>query len=285
MKFIFLSLVVLGLCVSTALKSSVDFDQLFKVKKPIMAAIMLEGEYTSSKGKQAALDKAMEQLKVAQALGVDSILYEFRGGEILTPPISEKKFQAMVDITKKIIKAAGPVIIGVEILWHYPKETLRLAKESGARYVRMDFFSDEMIAEGGILVPIDPSEIIAYQKSIGAQDVLLLTDIQVKYAEMVDPTITMTQSATRAESLGTDAVVVSGKASGSAPGSERVRMARQGVYKAKVVIGSGLNFENAPDLLQYADGAIVGTSISTKTGGVLVPEKVRQLMKVVRSLR
>ena len=53
----------------------------------------------------------------------------------------------------------------------------------------------------------------------------------------------------------------------------------------KVIIGSGLNFENAHALLRYADAAIVGTSISTKTGGTLIPEKVKQLMKVVKGLR
>jgi len=257
---------------------------IFKTKKPIMAAIMLEGEYSSHAGKMQALSKAMQQLKIVKEEGVDSILYEFRGGDIMTPPISESNFSGMVEIMKTVIAAAEGITVGVEILWHFPHETLRLAQMSGAKFVRLDFFSDEMIADG-IQVPIAPRELMAYKKSIGAEDVLLLTDIQVKYADMIDPSITMTSSATRAESLGSHAVVVSGKASGSSPGQERVHQARNGVDQAKVVIGSGMDYRNAPALLEYADGAIVGTSISTETGGVLVPYKVRRLMKVINKIR
>jgi membrane complex biogenesis BtpA family protein len=261
-----------------------DFDMIFPINRPILAAVMLDGEYETPAGKTAALEKALAQLKIAQDEGVDSILFEFRGGEILTPAITKNNYAGMLEITKTLVAQAKNVVIGVEILWHYPKETIRLAKESGAKYVRLDFFSDEVIADGKP-VPINPAELMAYKQKIGADDVVLLTDIQVKYSTMMNPNITITESATTAERAGSKGVIVSGKASGNSPNGERVRLAKLGVNQAKVIIGSGLDYENAPELLQYADGAIVGTSISTETGGVLVPAKVRLLMEVVRRLR
>ncbi len=77
----------------------------------------------------------------------------------MKPQISKKKYDGMVWIMKKIISKAENVIIGVEILWHYPKETLLLARDSNAKFVRLDFFSDKMIAAKKE-IPINPNELI-----------------------------------------------------------------------------------------------------------------------------
>jgi predicted TIM-barrel enzyme len=52
-----------------------------------------------------------------------------------------------------------------------------------------------------------------------------------------------------------------------------------------VILGSGTNPDNIKELLSVADAAIVGTAISTKTGGVVIREKVQNYMKSVRELR
>lgn len=228
---------------------------------------------------------ALDQLKICEDNGMDGLLIEFRGGGILEPKLSEDKIQYMNDILKKVITKSSKVVVGVEILWHYPEDTLRLAKLSGAKFVRLDFFSDQVIADKK-KVPIDPKALVDYKNKIQADDVSLLTDIQVKYSEMVDKKITITQSAKLAAEKGSKGVVVTSHKSGVPPETKKVEGAKKGVPpNIPVIIGSGFSKESAKDLLKFADAVIVGTSISEKTGGPLIPEKVKDLVQTVNKIR
>ena len=206
-------IVILFSVFSSVAFGKTGFLQLFKQEKPIIAAIMIEKDLSSQKKIDEALKWSLEQIKIAEAAGMDGILFEFRGGKILHPKISEQKFQAMKSISQKLVKGSKKLVVGVEILWHFPEETLRLAKESGAAFVRVDFFSDEVIADKKP-VPINPEKLMAYKNKIGAQNVVLLTDIQVKYSKMRDPKIPLDASAKKAREKGSDGLIVTSTKSG-----------------------------------------------------------------------
>lgn len=250
----------------------------------MIAALMIEKDLSTDAKVDQAIEWGKNQIKIAVDGGMDGILFEFRGGEILTPPITEAQYTNMVRISKALVGHSKKIVVGVEILWHYPEETLKLAKDSGAQFVRIDFFTDEVIADKK-KVPLDPKKLIAYKNKIGADSVVLLTDIQVKYSTMVDPKITLEQSAARARAEGSQGLIVTNTKSGEPPGPERPRSAKAGAGDLPVLIGSGFSFANAAALLAFADGAIVGTSISEKTGGPLVAAKVSQLMTEVKRWR
>jgi predicted TIM-barrel enzyme len=215
---------------------------------------------------------------------MQGILVEFRGGEILKPKISKAKYKFMVDVLKAVVKKSK-IVVGVEILWHYPEETLKLAKDSGAKFVRIDFFSDKVVADKQE-VPINPEDIIKYKKKIKADGVYLLTDIQVKYSEMIDKNISVKQSAENAITKGSQGIIITSTKSGSSPSVERVALAKEGLSKdIPLVIGSGFSKDVAKDLVPLVDAIIVGTSISVKTGGPLVPEKVKELVETVAKVK
>jgi predicted TIM-barrel enzyme len=75
----------------------------------------------------------------------------------------------------------------------------------------------------------------------------------------------LSESARLAALHGADAVIVTGDANGDAPKREQLREARKGIEAAgidtPVLIGSGLNHDNAAQLLAESDGAIVGTAL------------------------
>lgn len=227
----------------------------------------------------------MDQARIAKAGKMDGLLIEFRGGDILSREIPQREMDMMATLTQKVVATHPELVIGVEILWHFPGATLKLAKASKAKFVRIDFFSDEVEAENGITVPIDPEGLVKYRKTLQAEDIHLLTDIQVKYSKMLNPKISLKDSAKTAQNLGSDGVIVSGAKSGSSPDLKRLANARKGVRSIPVVIGSGFSMENAPEILPLVDAVIVGTSISEKTGGPLVPTKVDELMKFVNDYR
>jgi predicted TIM-barrel enzyme len=281
-KFTFLT-ALLGLF---STKAQADFMQLFGGDtKPLIAAIMVNADEKEAGAKDKAVKWTLEQLKIAEDNGMQGFLVEFRGGEILTPKITKEKYQLMVDILKDVIAHSKKAVIGVEILWHYPEESLKLAKDAGAKFVRTDFFSDHVLADGKP-VPINPEALLKYKKKIGAQDIILLTDVQVKYSEMVDKKITIKESTETAIKKGSQGIIVTSDKSGTPPSVERVSLARQGLSKGvPLVIGSGFNKDVAKDLIPLVDAIIVGTSISVKTGGPLIPEKVKELVETVAKLK
>ncbi|MDP9258562.1 MAG: hypothetical protein M3Q31_18715, partial [Actinomycetota bacterium] len=105
-----------------------------------------------------------------------------------------------------------------------------------------------------------PEQVIAYRTRLGAERVLVLADIQVKYAQMLTPR-TLAESARDACARGADAIVVTGTRTGEAPSPQEVLAAREGAGTCPVLIGSGLAPANARELLGVSDGAIVGTSL------------------------
>lgn len=277
------AIVIISALVSLSSSASVEFLNLFKNKKPAIAAIMVDGQINAPEEFQKNQNWVIEQAKIAENGGMDGFLLEFRGGDILDKDISSQQLEQMVDLTKKLISSTS-LVVGVEILWHFPGSTLLLAKNSGAKFVRIDFFSDRVVANK-MEVPIDPQSLLAYRKKIGAESVALLTDIQVKYSKMINPQITIGESAMTAQSSGSDGVIVSGSESGTSPKADKLKKTKSARLKIPVIIGSGFSSENAPELLPYLDAVIVGTSISQKTGGPLLSEKVVQLMEKVKKSR
>jgi len=84
-----------------------------------------------------------------------------------------------------------------------------------------------------------------------------------------------------------DAVVVSGRETGSPPTVADLREAREAAGGAPVLVGSGLTAENAGDLLPLVDGAIVGTSIERegRTAEPVDPARVARLRAAFDRLR
>jgi predicted TIM-barrel enzyme len=96
-----------------------------------------------------------------------------------------------------------------------------------------------------------------------APDVLVFADHLVKHATPLAP-VDERQSVRDLRHRGlADAVVVDGIETGKAVDPERLRVVRETLPDAPLVIGSGLTAENA-DAYGDADAAIAGTSIKTR---------------------
>src|SRR5262249_4230500 len=128
---------------------------------------------------------------------------------------------------------------------------------AGATFIRTDYLVDAMRRPEYGRMRIDPRGLAAYRRSLGAGDVLVLADVQVKYAEMLRPPPLATSGPLAAVN-GADAVVVSGGRPGEPP-AVADRDAAAGPLP--VLVGSGTAPGNVASLLAHARGAIVGTSL------------------------
>ena len=95
---------------------------------------------------------------------------------------------------------------------------------------------------------------------------------------------TLSESTKQAISHRSDAVIVSSKVTGEGPALEDLREAREAAGDFPVLVGSGTSPQNVRELFQYADGAIVGTSLKNSMAfhERVVPDRVKQLMNAVR---
>jgi membrane complex biogenesis BtpA family protein len=258
------------------------FQQLFRAVKPIIGVVHLPPlpGYPTSPGLDAVIEKALRDLDALEAGGIDGVLVENEEDRPHRVEAAPETIAAMTLITREVVKAARRSRVGVEILLNDPWASLAVALMAGASFVRTDYFVDPMERpEHGGAMRIDPVGLLAYRERLGAEDVLILADVQVKYARMLEAR-PLRESAREAREHRADAIVVTGRVTADPPDAASIREAKAGAAGCPVLIGSGLDPENASSLMSLADGAIVGTSL--KTGARVDPGKVRALVAAAR---
>ena len=221
-------------------------------------------DYPDSPGIERIIEQAVADLRTLETAGFDGVLIENEYDRPHKVMASTATIDAMTLVTKTIVEESSATIVGCEILLNDPRSSLDVAKNSGASFIRTDYFVDLMSRPDYGTFEIDPDALLRYRESIDGDDILILADIQVKYATMIRER-PLIESAIAACEKQADAVVVTGDASGDAPTVGLLRNAAQGTadYDIPLLIGSGLTASNALKLLAECDGAIVGTALMT----------------------
>lgn len=118
---------------------------------------------------------------------------------------------------------------------------------------------------------------------IGAENIKIYADIQVKYSHLLIPELSIEESAKNAQVSLADGIIVTGAYSGNETPLAVVQRVKK-VVDLPVFIGSGLSEENVKAQMQIADGAIVGTSLKSVEHGqaVIDQKKVERLMNHLR---
>lgn len=237
------------------------FSDLFSVEKPVIGMIHLPPlpGYPESKGIDDAIRHAVRDLHVLEESAVDGVLIENENDRPHRVSAAPETIAAMTRITRAVVQESESAVVGCEILLNDPQATLAVASASGASFIRTDYFVDAMTRPEYGEFDIDPKGLIAYRNTLAAEHILILADIQVKYATMINPR-PLAESGRLACEEGADALVVTGGQTGNAPRIDDLREAMSG-SDLPVLIGSGFNADNAVVLLAECDGAIVGTAL------------------------
>ena len=248
------------------------FRQLFGDGKVLIGMIHLPPlpDYPGSPGLERIIEHAVEDAAALKSAGFDGVLLENEYDRPHRVKATPETVYAMTMVTAAVVERSHDVRVGCEILLNDPSASLDVVRAAGADFIRTDYFVDRMTRPEYGEFDIDPDGLIAYREQIGAGDVLILADIQVKYATMIEPRA-LAESARIACEKGADAVVVSGDATGDAPRAESLRDAAEGL---PVLVGSGIAPANAAELIDACDGAIVGTS--------LMKDRVVDLSRAIR---
>ncbi|HDN80745.1 MAG TPA: BtpA/SgcQ family protein [Chloroflexi bacterium] len=260
--------------------------ELFGVEKPIIGMIHLwplpgAPGYTGY-GMDFIIERALEDAHALVEGGVNGLIVEnmwdlpyFVGDDV---PPEEMTAQAVV--ARKVVEAVD-VPVGINVVHNGGVVTLAIAVASGAKFIRVCLLTGARVWDTGEFDHGCAARLLRKRKELGAEHIKILADVDKKHS-VAFPGIDLATHIEWTEFYLADALIISGKMTGSAPDLEKVKRARELSHRP-ILIGSGATEENIADFLRYADGAIVGTTF--KVDGIaenpVDVERVKRFMEVV----
>jgi len=236
-------------------------NKIFKKNKNIIIGAIhfppLFG-YKDFPGLDVALKNALDDLKSFEEGGADGIIIE-NNYDVPHKITVDKETAEMIIHLGKEIKKTMRIPMGVSVLWNDYKVALFIAKEIGAQFIRIPVFVDKVKTDYGKVFG-NPKDVLDYRRELAVENIALFTDIHVKHAELLEKK-TIELSAIEAIKSGSDALIITGKWTAQAPVLDDLIAVKNVTKDFPILIGSGIDKNNAKKLFEYANGAIVSTSL------------------------
>jgi membrane complex biogenesis BtpA family protein len=229
---------------------------------------------------QRIYSQAIEDAKTLEEAGVDAVIVENMGDTPFSAKLSIAQIAALSVAAAKVVSAVN-IPVGVDAAFNDYEASVAIAHANGCQFVRIPVFVDTVLFTDGIINPC-ARDCLLYRRNLGAPDVMILADIQVKHTRNLTA-VPIEESAKNAADCGADAIIVTGSTIGSETPIEMIAKAKKAV-KIPVIAGSGVNAGNIREQLNIADGAVIGSSL--KKGGIISNpisgELVRDVLKNLR---
>lgn len=231
---------------------------------------------------QQIIDRALKEANLYQAAQVDGIIIEnFNDEPFSVRDVGKDQLAMMASITGQVRREIT-LPIGINVHFNDWEAEMAIGFACQAQFVRVEVFVDTVVTTSGIVEPCC-AEVTRYRKMLGAeQSVQVFADVHPKYSRNLLET-PLEVSARMAEDSLADAIIVTGYTTGEETPIDDVRKVKA-VTRLPVVVGSGTNIHNVREILEVADGAIVGSAFK-HDGDVhneLSEQRLRAFMQVVR---
>ncbi|MFH1503201.1 MAG: BtpA/SgcQ family protein [Candidatus Diapherotrites archaeon] len=231
------------------------FDRLF-ASKPIIGMVHLAGN-----NKDEKIKRALEELSIYEQEGVDGAIIEDYHGP------AEYIYETLKEVQKNNYK----IILGVNNLRN-PYASFH-SKNLGAKFVQFDSVQNK---------DLNLENYNEFRKVYA--DMIVLGGIRFKYTL---PTGNSLEKDLDEGKLNCDAIVTTGEGTGIETPIKKLKVFKSYLGDFSLIIGAGLNTENAYEQLQIADGAIVGSAFKPNKNTRLPVDKylVRELIDMVKEVR
>lgn len=262
----------------------------FGVDKPIIGMVHLwplpGAPGYSGHSMEAIFDHAQRDAEALLAGGVDGLIVEnmwdlpyYAGIDVQLEAVTAQAVAA-----HKVREMAG-VPVGVNVIHNGWRAELAIAVAAGLDFMRVCILTGARLWDTGDLDQGCAADLLRKRKELGAEHVKLFADVDKKHS-IPFPGLDLETHIEWTEFYRADALIVSGRMTGDAPPLDKVRRAREAATRP-ILMGSGTTAENIAAFLQYADGAIVGSSlkVGSVTENPVDVERVRRYMEAVRATR
>jgi membrane complex biogenesis BtpA family protein len=271
---------------------------MFGVEKPIIGMVHLwplpgAPGYTGY-GMDTILRHARRDAEALLDGGVDGLIVEnmwdlpyYVGPQV---PVEAVTAQA---VAARAIVDLSDVPVGINVVHNGGLVELAIATAAGAAFIRVCILTGARLWDTGDLDGGCAADLLRRRKDLYAENIKLFADVDKKHS-LPFPGLDLETHIEWTEFYRADALIISGRMTGDAPPLDKVREARklvlsgtEGLASRPILMGSGTSAENIADFLQYADGAIVGSSL--KVDGIaenpVDVARVRRYMAAVRAVR
>jgi hypothetical protein len=213
----------------------------------------------------ALLERAAEDTEALVRGGCDALVVENFGDlPFFAGAVPPETVAAMTAALHVVRAHAGGLPIGVNVLRNDARSALALCAVAGAAFLRVNVHVGAAVTDQGIIEG-RAAETLRERARL-CPDVRILADVFVKHAAPLG--VDRTDVAAIADAAAdtwkrglADALIVSGRATGAPPDTVDLATVRERVPEAPLLVGSGLDADNAAELLRFATGAICGTAL------------------------
>jgi membrane complex biogenesis BtpA family protein len=270
---------------------SISLESLFGVRKPIIGMIHVLPLPGSPRGRNCDLEavyrRAVEEARIIEQGGIDGLLLENAGDiPFLKPELIGYETIGAMSVIGDRIRQVTALPFGFNIVANAARASFACAKCSGASFIRVNQWANAYVANEGVIEGAAPTA-LRYRNQIEAEAVMVFADVNVKHgSHAIVADRAVPEQARDVAFFGADVLIATGSRTGDPATIKDVEDVRAGTDRP-VLVGSGLNPENAVELLRVADGAIVGSSFRT-TGdmwGPLDPSRIAAVMDSAQSIR
>lgn len=265
------------------------FKKVFNVPKPIIGMIHIDSlpGTPNYKGKvKSIIDKAIAEARTYKENGIDSIAIENMHDVPYLNKSAGHEISSLMSIIGYEIKLSTNLPVGIQILAGANTQALASANSAGLDFIRAEGFVFSHVADEG-MINSDAAELLRYRNSIGADDILVFTDIKKKHSSHnITSDVSIEETAHAAEFFLSDGIIVTGVATGKEADVDEIKSVKKNV-KIPVIIGSGVNENNVEKYLPFCDAMIIG-SYFKKNGNwknTVDTVRVKSFMNKVNKLR
>jgi membrane complex biogenesis BtpA family protein len=229
--------------------------------------------------------KAKAEARIYSQAGIDMLAIENMHDVPFDRNVGPEIVAAMAVIGYEVKNVTG-LRCGIQILAAANEAALGAALAAGLDFVRVEGFVFGHMADEGFIDGC-AAKVMRYRRQIGADNVLVLTDIKKKHsAHAITADVDIVETAHAAEFFLSDGVIVTGAATGAEASLEELRQVK-GSVGLPVLIGSGITLENVGAYLAVADALIVGSHFKQngQWANTVDAERVHTFMDKVGGLR
>lgn len=233
----------------------------------------------------AVHDKVLQDAQTLADCGVDGLMLENFGDVPFFPDRVPAITVAAMTTLAVAIRTHVDVPLGINVLRNDGRSALAIAAACGAQFLRVNVLSGARVTDQGLIQGI-AHELLRDRKSLRADSIRILADVDVKHSVPVTPLPIEEETRDLIERARADAVIVSGTATGRPTDTQAVTRVSQAAGATPVFVGSGVTADSVCELIRAgATGLIVGSSL--KRDGILSnpvdADQCRRLMDAVRA--
>lgn len=267
-----------------------NFKKIFKTVKPIIGMIhvmALPGTPKSDNDIKVVVEKAKQEAEIYKKAGIDAVEIEnMHDIPYMKGKVGPEIVAAMAVICREVKEILADIPCGIQILAAANKEALAVAKATGLNFIRAEGFVFASVADEGI-IESSAGETLRYRKSIGADNVLVFTDIKKKHSShSITSDIDIKYMAKSAEFFLSDGVIITGAATGEEASTKEIEIVKREIG-IPVLVGSGVTLKNLELYFKNVDGLIIGSYF--KKGGIWSGEldykKIKEFMDKANNIR